>query len=85
MKFKNGVAGLIVKNVRLVAHISGSQSIIIDQNEINDAIEDLKKVVGHVKIVNIHIKYTNLESKTVNCNSVDKAIAWLNLNDTKEK
>ena len=84
MKFRFGSTGLSVKSVHLTVHCSGGKAIKIECQKVRHAIEDLRAVTEKVKLVSINIGYTNGEHKRANCDSLEKTLSWLNLNDTKE-
>lgn len=85
MKYKWGVKGLKVKHVRTSVHLSDGKIISTDSPTIRFAVDSLKDVSGKIKIVHIVINYTNGEKKTANCETMHKAISWLNLNDMQEQ
>lgn len=72
-----------IKNVKLICYMHGGNSSIYNNPTIATSIDCLKNIAGRVNIVNIDINYTNKENKKVNCDSIVKAISWLNLNDKK--
>jgi len=85
MKFKWGVSGLKIKLIKTIVHIAGGKLISNDSHNAHYAVEALNKVVGRITLVQISIQYTNGDVKKANCDSKEKALSWLNLNDLKEK
>lgn len=83
MQFKHDVNS-IVSSVVLTIHFISGKTSKIEQTKVRYAIEDLIAVTEKVKLVGINIIYSNKEHKRVHCDSKEKAISWLNLNNTKE-
>ena len=84
MKIREDV-GHEIKSVTLTVHCVGGKVIKTEETKVRYAIENLTLVKEKIKLVNIIITYASKEHKRANCDSKDKAISWLNLNNTKEQ